>query len=97
MQKPKVTTSMSISLDGFTAGINQSFENPFGTNFDRGLLERWMWEEPEKQNHKKGIDAILNAGAFIMSSNMFAPKDRRNNEYANRSSVRSLNLNFIFT
>jgi len=36
-----------------------------------------MFAEPEKHSHKKEIDAILDAGAFIMGSNMFGPKDRR--------------------
>ncbi len=77
MKDIKVTSGMAMSLDGFTAGLNQSFEKPFGDNFDPDLLERWMFAEPEKQNHKKEIDAILDAGAFIMGSNMFGPKDRR--------------------
>lgn len=70
---------MAITLDGFTAGVNQSFENPFGDNFDPNLLGRWMFGEPEMHKHKKEIDAILDAGAFIMGSNMFGPKDRREN------------------
>ncbi len=68
-----------MSLDGFVAGLNQSFEKPFGDNFDSDLLDRWMFAEPEKHNHKKEIDAILDAGAFIMGSNMYGPKDRRQN------------------
>lgn len=78
MHKSKVTSGLTISLDGFGAGVNQSFEHPFGDNFDSDLLERWMFAEPEKQNHTKEIEAILDAGAFIMGSNMFGPKDRRN-------------------
>jgi dihydrofolate reductase len=73
----KVTSGLTISLDGFGAGVNQSFEKPFGDNFDSDLLDRWMFAEPEKHKHKKEIDAILDAGAFIMGSNMFGPKDRR--------------------
>lgn len=79
MTKPKVTSGMTMSLDGFTAGVNQSFEHPFGDNFDSDLLDCWMFAEPEKQHHKKEIDAILDAGAFIMGSNMFGPKERRDN------------------
>ena len=73
----KVTAGITMSLDGFTAGVNQSFEKPFGNNFDADLLDRWMFAEPEKNKHKKEIDAILDAGAFILGSNMFGPKDRR--------------------
>jgi dihydrofolate reductase len=77
MSKTKVTSGITISLDGFSAGVNQSFEHPFGDNFDSNLLDRWMFAQPEKHKHKKEIDAILDAGAFIMGSNMFGPKDRR--------------------
>jgi dihydrofolate reductase len=77
MEKTKVTSGLTVSLDGFGAGHNQSFEKPFGDNFDSDLLDRWMFSEPEKHKHKKEIDAILDAGAFIMGSNMFGPKDRR--------------------
>ena len=77
MNKPKVTAGLTISLDGYGAGVNQSFEKPFGDNFDANLLDRWMFAEPEKQKHTKEIASILDAGAFIMGSNMFGPKDRR--------------------
>ena len=77
MSKTKVTSGMTMSLDGFVAGLNQSFEKPFGDNFDSDVLDRWMFAEPEKYQHKKEIDAILDASAFIMGSNMFGPKDRR--------------------
>jgi dihydrofolate reductase len=77
MKKTKVTSGLTISLDGYAAGNNQTFEKPFGDNFDSDLLDRWMFSEPEKHQHKKEIDAILDAGAFIMGSNMFGPKDRR--------------------
>lgn len=77
MIKNKVTSGMTMSLDGFTSGLNQTFEKPFGDNFDSDLLDRWMFAEPEKYKHKKEIDSILDAGAFIMGSNMFGPKNRR--------------------
>jgi dihydrofolate reductase len=80
MNKIKVTSGITMSLDGFTAGLNQSFEKPFGDNFDSDLLDRWMFAEPEKHKHKKEIDAILDAGAFIMGANMFGPTDRRLND-----------------
>jgi dihydrofolate reductase len=77
MNKQKVTSGLTISLDGFGAGVNQTFEKPFGDNFDANLLDNWMFAEPEKQKHTKEIADILDAGAFIMGSNMFGPKDRR--------------------
>jgi len=53
MEKTKVTCGLTISLDGFAAGHSQSFEKPFGENFDSDLLDRWMFSEPERQNIKK--------------------------------------------
>ena len=72
-----VTAGMTMTLDGFTAGVNQHFDRPFGDNFDADILDRWMFAEPERFNHTKEIEAILDAGAFIMGMNMFVPKDRR--------------------
>lgn len=77
MNRQKVTSGLTISLDGFGAGLNKTFEKPFGDNFDADLLDSWMFAEPEKQKHTKEIAAILDAGAFIMGSNMFGPQDRR--------------------
>lgn len=74
---PLITSGLTISLDGFGAGVNQTFEKPFGDNFEADLLDRWMFTEPEKHKHKKEIDSILDAGAFIMGSSMYGPKDRR--------------------
>lgn len=79
MSNQKVTSGITMSIDGYTAGLNQSFENPFGDNFDPDLLDRWMFAEPEKYKHKREIDDILDAGAFIIGGNMFGPKDRRCN------------------
>ncbi len=79
MNNGKVTSGMAMTLDGFTSGHNQTFEKPFGDNFDLNLLDRWMFAEPEKHKHTREIEAILDAGAFIMGSNMFGPKDRREN------------------
>lgn len=77
MENAKIVAGLTMSLDGFAAGNNQTFEKPFGDNFDSDLLDRWMFAEPEKHRHKKEIEAILDGGAFIMGSNMFGPKDRR--------------------
>lgn len=66
----KVTIDMAISLDGFVAGPNQSKDLPFGEGID-DRLHKWMFDEPEK--HAEVIDAITDAGAFIMGRNMFGP------------------------
>ena len=70
----KVTCGISMSLDAFVAGPNQSFEKPFG-DIPENFLHHWMFDEPEKQQAE--LDALLDAGAFIMGSNMFGPKEKR--------------------
>src|SRR6266700_2127436 len=70
----KVTCSIAMSLDAFVAGPNQRFEKPFG-DIPENLLHHWMFDEPEK--HQTELDALLGAGAFIMGSNMFGPKEKR--------------------
>jgi dihydrofolate reductase len=70
----KVTSAISMSLDAFVAGPNQSFENPFG-DIPQDLLHRWMFDEPEK--HQAELNALTDAGAFIMGGNMFGPKQKR--------------------
>ncbi len=70
----KVICSISMSLDAFVAGSNQSFEKPFG-DIPGDLLHHWMFDEPEK--HQAELHALTDAGAFIMGSNMFGPKEKR--------------------
>ncbi|HTU15099.1 MAG TPA: dihydrofolate reductase family protein [Solirubrobacterales bacterium] len=65
----KVTCDISISLDGYAAGPDQSREDPLGERAE--ALHRWMFDEPEE--NRAEIDAIVDAGAFIMGRNMFGP------------------------
>ena len=63
-----VTCDLTVSLDGFVAGPNQSRATPLG---DCGEdLHRWMFEEPEA--NATAIEGILSSGAYIMGRNMFA-------------------------
>ncbi|SDJ49464.1 RibD C-terminal domain-containing protein [Frankineae bacterium MT45] len=80
-----VTCQISISLDGFTAGLHQSRDNPLG---DGGLrLHQWIFAT-ESWNRRQGnpnpvgqpgtdadsavIDeATANVGAYIMGRHMF--------------------------
>jgi dihydrofolate reductase len=66
-----VTCDMAMSVDGFTAGLNQSLDQPFGADGARESLVRWMMEEPEANAAE--MAAIVDAGAFIMGRNMFTP------------------------
>lgn len=65
----RVTIDITISLDGFVAGPNQSLENPIGENGDR--LHRWMFEAAA--SNAPELEAIISSGAFIMGRNMFGP------------------------
>ncbi|HEX9096690.1 MAG TPA: dihydrofolate reductase family protein [Candidatus Dormibacteraeota bacterium] len=77
----KVTCQISISLDGFVAGPNQSLENPIG---EGGLrLHEWVfatasWREQQGQTGgARGVDSdviddvVKNVGAYIMGRKMF--------------------------
>jgi dihydrofolate reductase len=64
-----VTCDLTMSLDGFIAGPNQSLANPLGEGGER--LHRWRFEEPGA--NAAAIESILAPAAFIMGRNMFGP------------------------
>ncbi|MGH9270849.1 MAG: dihydrofolate reductase family protein [Ilumatobacteraceae bacterium] len=65
-----VTCNLAISLDGYSAGPNQSLEQPFGDGVETGdTLHSWMFDHPD--DHRTELDGVLAAGAFIMGRNMF--------------------------
>jgi dihydrofolate reductase len=67
-----VTCDLAISLDGYSAGPNQSLEQPFGDSVRTGqTLHAWALDHAE--NHQAERAAITAAGAFIMGRNMFGP------------------------
>jgi dihydrofolate reductase len=69
-----VTANLAISLDGFTAGPDQSLEHPFGAGAD--ALTAWMFEADQPgREHDARLLATLheNTGAHIMGRNMFGP------------------------
>ncbi len=77
----QVTAQISISLDGFVAGPNQSLENPIGENGLR--LHQWVFETASwRREH--GLDGgeanadsdvveglVKDVGAYIMGRRMF--------------------------
>lgn len=65
-----VTCDLAVTLDGYAAGPNQSADRPFG-EIDSSQLHGWMFDEPDQ--HAAEIDAIVDAGAFVMGRNMFGP------------------------
>ncbi len=71
-----ITAGITMTLDGFVAGPNQRFDSPFG-DIDENLLHRWMFDDADQPEHKaEMLDYLVDAGAFIMGSNMFVPKDK---------------------
>lgn len=78
----KLVSNLSISLDGFVAGPNQSMENPIGEGGMR--LHEWMfataaWAKreggripPETPDSDEVEHMHDNIGAFIMGRHMFA-------------------------
>src|ERR1700737_4789296 len=81
----KVTCQISISLDGFVAGPNQSLENPLGEGGIR--LHEWVfttasWRQLQGQTGgTRGVDSevldevLRNVGAYIMGRKMFGGGD----------------------
>ena len=82
----KVRAHISISLDGYVAGPNQSMENPLGEGGEE--LHEWLvalksWRAPAGmeggvENVSNGVfaDEIANVGAEIMGRGKFGPPDR---------------------
>jgi dihydrofolate reductase len=67
-----VTCDIAVSLDGYSAGPNQSLDQPFGDGVEGGdTLHSWMFDHADE--HRAEVDAIVAAGAFIMGRNMFSP------------------------
>jgi dihydrofolate reductase len=66
----EVTCDISVSVDGFAAGPNQTLEEPFGEGVGE-RLHTWMFEG--REDNVSEVEAITAAGAFIMGRNMFSP------------------------
>ncbi len=63
----KVTCDSGISLDGYSAGPDQTRDDPLGKGGQR--MHRWMFEQPEASKAER--EAIVEAGAYIMGRHMF--------------------------
>lgn len=67
---------MSISLDGFVAGPDQSRDNPLGVG---GLeLHHWHLDEPIHEADARARDELMKPrGAYVMGRNMLARFEAR--------------------
>jgi dihydrofolate reductase len=69
---PDITAHLSISLDGFVAGPDQSEEDPIGVG--GMMLHRWHLEEPMGEADRRMSERVLAPrGAYVMGRNMFGP------------------------
>jgi dihydrofolate reductase len=64
-----VVCDISVSADGYAAGPGQTRERPFGS-IDHDRLHDWMFEAGDE--NRSEVDAITQAGAFIMGRKMFS-------------------------
>ena len=66
------TCHMSISLDGYVAGPDQSLDQPLGR---RGRdLHRWHLDEPLNEVDRRAQSLLMRPrGAYVMGRNMFGP------------------------
>ncbi len=63
---------MSISLDGYVAGPEQSLDQPLGRGGMK--LHRWHLDEPLNDADARARDLLLRPrGAYVMGRNMFGP------------------------
>lgn len=70
----KLISDITISADGYSAGLNQTEERPFGDDGGDGRGDRlhaWMFDTPD--DNRAEVEQVLAAKAFIMGRNMFGP------------------------
>jgi dihydrofolate reductase len=70
----RVICDITISADGYSAGLDQTEERPFGDDGGDGTgdkLHAWMFDTPDE--NRAEVDQLAAAGAFIMGRNMFGP------------------------
>ena len=68
----KVKCGISMSVDGFAAGLNMTEDKPFGDlpNVQQSMIK---WQFKQTEQNKNEVADLISAGAFIMGRNMFGP------------------------
>ncbi|WP_086824332.1 dihydrofolate reductase family protein [Allokutzneria sp. NRRL B-24872] len=70
----KVTCDLSVSLDGFSAGLNQTEQRPFGEDGGDGWGDKLhAWYVEPRELHEVELGRMAKSKAFIMGRNMFGP------------------------
>ncbi|HEY4809470.1 MAG TPA: dihydrofolate reductase family protein [Solirubrobacteraceae bacterium] len=70
----RVICDITVSADGYSAGLNQTEERPFGDDGgdgSGGKLHAWMFDTPDE--NRAEVDRLTTARAFVMGRNMFGP------------------------
>lgn len=70
----RVVCDITVTADGYSAGLNQTEQRPFGDDGGDGTgdaLHAWMFKTPDE--NRAEIERIVAAKAFIMGRNMFGP------------------------
>jgi len=67
----RVTCHMSISLDGFVAGPDQSIDNPIGVGGMK--LHQWHFDPMHEADVPARDNLLAPKGAYVMGRNMFGP------------------------
>jgi dihydrofolate reductase len=68
-----VFTGLTISADGYSAGLNQTEERPFGDDGGDGWGDKLHAWYANTEENKAEIEEMITAKAFIMGRNMFGP------------------------
>lgn len=70
----KVVSEITISADGYSAGLNQTEQRPFGDDGGDGWGDKLhAWYADARDENQAEIELMTTAKAFIMGRNMFGP------------------------
>ncbi|MBJ6623150.1 dihydrofolate reductase family protein [Streptomyces rochei] len=70
----RVVSDITVSVDGYAAGLHQTEERPFGDDGGDGSgagLHAWMFDTPDE--NRVEVQRLAAAKAFVMGRNMFGP------------------------
>jgi dihydrofolate reductase len=74
MTENRTTCHVSISIDGFIAGPNQSLDDPIGEGGQRLHVWHWTGDGPVHPDDEPALnDLMKDIGAVVMGRNMFGP------------------------
>jgi dihydrofolate reductase len=69
----KVSCDLTITLDGYAAGLNQTEQRPFGDDGGDGWGDRLHAWYAAPEEHRVEVERGVAAKAFILGRNMFGP------------------------